>query len=180
MEGKVQATISLSIRALSDSSRRTHIRTSVQVPLVGDPRLDLPAQRKLPTVCYAWLTPILIRYVPFPKYCPRYINFTSSMAASNEQKSSTRGPAQPSFVFRGHTAQIHSAHIVCRNTCLVTGDADGWIVVWKLETKRALAVWKAHDGAILETAMWGSDKIITYVFDRKNCSNPISDKSIFE
>ncbi|CAI6273589.1 unnamed protein product [Periconia digitata] len=84
------------------------------------------------------------------------------MALDTEQQSSARGPAQPSFVFRGHTAQIHSAHIVCRNTCLVTGDADGWVVLWKLETKRALAVWKAHDGAILETSMWGSDRFITH------------------
>ncbi|PVI02526.1 WD40 repeat-like protein [Periconia macrospinosa] len=84
------------------------------------------------------------------------------MAEDTEQQASTRGPAQPSFVFRGHTAQIHSARIVSRNTCLVTGDADGWVVIWRLETKRALAVWKAHDGAILETAMWGNDKFITH------------------
>lgn len=77
--------------------------------------------------------------------------------------SSTRGPAQPSYIFRGHTVHIHSVEILRRNTCLLTGDADGWVVLWKLETKRAIAVWKAHDAAILGTAEWGSDKIITCV-----------------
>jgi hypothetical protein len=50
---------------------------------------------------------------------------------------------------------------VHHNTRLLTGDGDGWVVYWKLETKRALAVWKAHDAAILGTAAWGRDKIIT-------------------
>ncbi|KAF1955870.1 WD40 repeat-like protein [Byssothecium circinans] len=84
------------------------------------------------------------------------------MAGNHRQQTSTRGPAQPSFVFRGHTAQIHSAHITRRNTRLVTGDADGWVVIWTLVTKRPLAVWKAHDGAILGTAEWGTEKFITH------------------
>jgi len=78
-----------------------------------------------------------------------------------ERHSSTLPPAQPSYVFRGHVAQIHSVQIVRRNTRLVTGDADGWVVFWKLESKRPVAVWKAHDGAILGTAEWGLDKVAT-------------------
>ncbi|KAF2645371.1 WD40 repeat-like protein [Massarina eburnea CBS 473.64] len=84
------------------------------------------------------------------------------MAMDSEQQRSAHGPARPSYVFRGHTAQIHSAHITRRNTCLVTGDADGWVVIWKLETKRPLAVWRAHEGAILGTAEWGTGKYITH------------------
>lgn len=78
-----------------------------------------------------------------------------------ERQSTTLPPAQPSYILRGHASQIHSVQFVRQNTRLVTGDADGWIIYWKLETKRALAVWKAHDGAILGTAAWGRDKIIT-------------------
>ncbi len=78
-----------------------------------------------------------------------------------ERQSSILPPAQPSYILRGHVAQIHSVEFVRQNTRLVTGDADGWIVYWKLETKRALAVWKAHDGPILGTAAWAHDKIIT-------------------
>jgi WD40 repeat protein len=74
---------------------------------------------------------------------------------------STLPPPQPSYIFRGHTSQIHSVQIVRQNTRLVTGDADGWVVCWKLESKRPVAVWRAHDASILGTAEWGSDKVIT-------------------
>ena len=86
---------------------------------------------------------------------------TTTTTMSAELQSSTRPPAQPSYVFRGHVAPIHSVQIVRRNTRLVTGDADGCIVLWKLESKRPVAVWQAHDGAILGTAEWGLDKVAT-------------------
>jgi len=78
-----------------------------------------------------------------------------------ERQSSTLPPAQPSYILRGHTSQIHSVQFARNNTRLITGDADGWVIYWKLETKRALAVWKAHDGAILGTAEWARDKVLT-------------------
>ena len=78
-----------------------------------------------------------------------------------ERQSSVLPPAQPSYILRGHTSQIHSVRFVRNNTRLFTGDADGWVVLWRVETKRALAVWKAHDAAILGTAEWGRDKVIT-------------------
>ncbi|XPS99793.1 Astra associated protein 1 Asa1 [Ascochyta lentis] len=79
-----------------------------------------------------------------------------------ERQSSTLSPAQPSYILRGHASQIHSVQFVRHNARLITGDADGWVIYWKLETKRALAVWKAHDSAILGTAEWGHDKILTH------------------
>ncbi|KAH6614044.1 WD40-repeat-containing domain protein [Boeremia exigua] len=79
-----------------------------------------------------------------------------------ERQSAYLPPAQPSYILRGHASQIHSVQFARQNTRLITGDADGWIIYWKLETKRALAVWKAHDGAILGTAAWAHDKIITH------------------
>jgi WD40 repeat protein len=79
---------------------------------------------------------------------------------SQLQKSSLP-PAQPAYVFRGHSEQIHSVQILQNNTRLLTGDAAGWLVLWKLESKRPVAVWKAHDAAILGTAEWGSNRIIT-------------------
>ncbi|OSS45111.1 hypothetical protein B5807_09339 [Epicoccum nigrum] len=79
-----------------------------------------------------------------------------------ERQSSTLPPAQPSYILRGHTSQIHSVQFARKNTRLITGDADGWVVYWKLETKRALAVWQAHDGAILGTAEWARDKVLTH------------------
>lgn len=80
----------------------------------------------------------------------------------------------PAYVFRGHTAQIHSVGVVRRNTCLVSGDADGWVVVWRLESKRPLAVWQAHEGSILGTAEWGHDKLITCVEPSVSATFPCS------
>ena len=72
-----------------------------------------------------------------------------------------RPPPQPSYIFRGHTAQIHSVRIVHRNSRLLTGDADGWVVCWKLESKRPVAVWRAHHASILGVGEWGFENIIT-------------------
>ena len=72
-------------------------------------------------------------------------------------------PAQPTYVLRGHTAAIHSLDFISANTRLLSGDGDGWVVVWDVVTKRPVAVWKAHENAILGMAAWGSDKIITCV-----------------
>lgn len=63
-------------------------------------------------------------------------------------------PAQPTYVLRGHSSPIHTTTFIRQNTRLVTGDADGWVVVWDLVTKRAVAVWKAHDGVILGVREW--------------------------
>jgi hypothetical protein len=49
------------------------------------------------------------------------------------------------------------------NSRLVTGDADGWIVIWSLVTKRPVAVWRAHEGTLLGARSWGEDKLITCV-----------------
>ena len=72
-------------------------------------------------------------------------------------------PAQPAFVLRGHSAQIHALHFTPGNTRLLTADADGWTVSWNLAFKRPVAVWKAHKTAILGIGSWSSDRIITYV-----------------
>lgn len=73
-------------------------------------------------------------------------------------------PAQPAFVLRGHSAQIHALHFTLANKRLLTADADGWVVSWNLSYKRPVAVWKAHNNAILGLGSWGPDRVITYVF----------------
>ncbi|KAH7116015.1 WD40-repeat-containing domain protein [Dendryphion nanum] len=57
-----------------------------------------------------------------------------------ERQAAALPPAQPTYIFRGHTAHIHSVQILHQNTRLLTGDADGWLVLWKLESKRPLAL----------------------------------------
>lgn len=75
----------------------------------------------------------------------------------------TLPPAQPKYVLRGHDAHVHSVQFLRNNSRLLTGDANGWVVLWSLATKRAVAVWRAHDGAILGMKAWDEEKIITCV-----------------
>ncbi|KUJ16262.1 WD domain-containing protein [Mollisia scopiformis] len=76
-------------------------------------------------------------------------------------------PAQPAYILRGHGSQIHATAFIRSNTRLLTGDADGWIVIWSLATKRPVAVWKAHEGSILGINAWGSEKLITHGKDNR-------------
>jgi WD40 repeat protein len=80
-------------------------------------------------------------------------------------QSSELPPAQPDYVLRGHTAQIHCVHFLRQNLRLLTGDADGWVVLWNFAVKRPVAVWKAHGGSVLGVGSWGSEEenIITWV-----------------
>lgn len=70
-------------------------------------------------------------------------------------------PPSPAYIFRGHNAPIHSAIFIWNNTRLVTADAEGWVVLWSLKTRRATAVWRAHDGVVLGVGTWGEESIIT-------------------
>ncbi|KFY08223.1 hypothetical protein V492_06424 [Pseudogymnoascus sp. VKM F-4246] len=76
-------------------------------------------------------------------------------------------PPEATYIFRGHAAQIHSTQFIRGNSRLVTGDADGWIVLWGLASRRPTAVWRAHEAAILGVAQWGADRLITHGKDNK-------------
>ena len=78
-------------------------------------------------------------------------------------QSSTLPPAQPAYVFRGHSAQVHAVHFFRENLRLLSGDADGWLVCWSLPLKRPVLVWKPHNAGILGIGKWGDDKLITSV-----------------
>ena len=74
-------------------------------------------------------------------------------------------PAQPTYILRGHAAQIHSVHFLQQNSRILTGDAEGWVILWDIAIKRPLVVWKPHGGTVLELGSWGEDgeNIITFV-----------------
>lgn len=73
------------------------------------------------------------------------------------------GPPQPKAILRGHNAQIHVARFIRNNERLVTGDAEGFMVVWDLTIMRPRAVWRAHQKTILSVEEWGPERLITYV-----------------
>ncbi|KAF2083476.1 WD40 repeat-like protein [Saccharata proteae CBS 121410] len=78
------------------------------------------------------------------------------------QQHSTLPPAQPAYVLRGHAAQVHALRFLSGNARLLTADADGWVVLWSLATKRPVAVWRAHRNSILGLCDWQHDRIVTH------------------
>lgn len=65
-------------------------------------------------------------------------------------KQPPQSPATPTYILRGHTSPIHALHLFANNLRLISGDAEGWIVIWDMVSKRPVASWKAHGGAVLE------------------------------
>ncbi|KAE8146816.1 WD40-repeat-containing domain protein [Aspergillus avenaceus] len=83
------------------------------------------------------------------------------MSTSSSQ---LRPPATPTYILRGHAAPIHGLHIFHQNLHIISGDAEGWIIVWDLVFKRPVAVWKAHEGAILEVKGFNLNGNVTEVY----------------
>ncbi|KAF7903445.1 uncharacterized protein EAF01_006494 [Botrytis porri] len=76
------------------------------------------------------------------------------------------GAPQPSYILRGHATPIHAAKFIRGNTRLITGDAEGWVVMWSLESRRGTAVWRAHEGVLLGVGEWG-EGVVTHGKDNK-------------
>ncbi|EME40712.1 hypothetical protein DOTSEDRAFT_177860 [Dothistroma septosporum NZE10] len=89
------------------------------------------------------------------------------MAQNLTVQSSEQSPAQPAYVLRGHSAHIHAVHFFRENARLITGDADGFVVIWSTASKRAVAVWRPHSTTILGLRSWDDDKIISHGRDNK-------------
>lgn len=78
-------------------------------------------------------------------------------------------PLQPTYVFRGHPAAIHSLDFLRSNSRLLSGDADGLAILWSLPTKRPVAAWQAHESTIVGVGSWEKDKLITHGREGKLC-----------
>lgn len=91
-----------------------------------------------------------------------------------------RAPAQPTAILRGHRAQVHAAVFMrldrttksgasmTADTRLVTGDSDGYVVLWDLAIVRARGVWRAHQNSILGIAAWDDDgQVVTHGRDHR-------------
>lgn len=73
----------------------------------------------------------------------------------------SQSPPQPEYILRGHNAHITALRFSRSNTRLLTADADGWLIVWSLSTKRPVAVWKAHEQTVLGIEDWNEDFYLT-------------------
>jgi WD40 repeat protein len=75
--------------------------------------------------------------------------FPGSKGGDSSGQKAKLPPATPVYVLRGHASPIHALNFYAQNSRLISGDADGWIVVWDMATKRPAAAWKSHDAAVL-------------------------------
>ncbi|KAL0944549.1 WD repeat-containing protein [Colletotrichum truncatum] len=73
----------------------------------------------------------------------------------------------PKTILRGHKAQVHALTFIRGNERLVSGDAEGFVVLWDLTIMRPTAVWRPHENAILGVQGWGHDRIITHGRDHR-------------
>lgn len=93
---------------------------------------------------------------------------TDELAAMGSgREDSSHPPPLPLYVLRGHLAQINVVHFLRSNSRLLTGDAEGWVIMWKISSRRPLVVWRPHENAILGLREWGEDKVITHGRDNK-------------
>lgn len=65
-------------------------------------------------------------------------------------------PPSPFFLLRGHASEVQclefsqeSLSDSLLSNAIISGDADGFIIIWSTKTFRPLAIWKAHDAALL-------------------------------
>ncbi|OAX79267.1 hypothetical protein ACJ72_06416 [Emergomyces africanus] len=82
-----------------------------------------------------------------------------SVLSEPKHQNSKLPPATPLYVLRGHASPIHAVRFYGMNSRLISGDAEGWVVIWDMSSKRAVASWKAHESAVLgvEGVVVGSD-----------------------
>ena len=73
----------------------------------------------------------------------------------------SQNPLVPTYVLRGHSSAIHALEFFASNIFLASGDTDGWLVIWRLSFKRPVAVWKAHEGGVMQIKHWTSQRLIT-------------------
>ncbi|KAJ3021816.1 Guanine nucleotide binding protein (G protein), beta polypeptide 1-like [Thoreauomyces humboldtii] len=73
-----------------------------------------------------------------------------------------RPPPAPIYILRGHGLDVTSVTFGSDNTFLASGDVEGNIILWSLETRRPLCQWKAHSASILALHEVGAGKLLSH------------------
>ncbi|CAD6569962.1 MAG: ASTRA complex subunit [Cyphobasidiales sp. Tagirdzhanova-0007] len=73
----------------------------------------------------------------------------------------------PEYVLRGHTAQINTLSFSKSCDLLFSGDSDGHVAVWSLESFRPVVFAKAHQGSVLTVVELDADKYLSHGRDNK-------------
>ncbi|KAK4515886.1 Carboxylic acid transporter [Mucor velutinosus] len=65
-------------------------------------------------------------------------------------KSAPEASPPPTYIFREHKDTVNYVHLFNQDQHLASCDADGWIVIWKMKTRRVILKWKAHKDSCLK------------------------------
>ncbi|KAF0533488.1 WD40 repeat-like protein [Gigaspora margarita] len=79
----------------------------------------------------------------------------------SKKKVSSETPPSPIYIFRGHAEQINSLEFIENNRYLISGDAEGNIIIWDMISKRSKIQFKAHNDGILNVVKC-KDKLISH------------------
>ncbi|KAI7863092.1 WD40-repeat-containing domain protein [Spinellus fusiger] len=69
-------------------------------------------------------------------------------------------PPAPSYIFRGHAAAITTLVYFNKDEYLVSGDANGVIIIWRMKTRRPILQWKAHKESCLCVRLY-QDRLVS-------------------
>lgn len=84
----------------------------------------------------------------------------------------TELPLAPTFVLRGHPADVQCIQFTSifihdvRTSILISGDADGFVLIWSLKEYRPIAIWQAHRASVLTVTKF-QDYLVTHGRDNK-------------
>ncbi|CAG8519492.1 5593_t:CDS:2 [Paraglomus brasilianum] len=80
--------------------------------------------------------------------------------------SSSGLPPSPIYVFRGHSDSVNTLLFYNDNTRLISGDAEGNVTIWDIQSRRPMVRFKAHENSILAVDVW-KDKLLSHGRDNK-------------
>ncbi|CAG8503430.1 1634_t:CDS:10 [Ambispora leptoticha] len=86
--------------------------------------------------------------------------------SSNNKKPFSKAAPTPEYIFRDHTDQINVLKFYRNNKRLLSGDAEGNIIIWDMKIRRPILKYRAHREGILNISTW-QDFLISQGRDNK-------------
>ncbi|KAI8994471.1 WD40-repeat-containing domain protein [Pilobolus umbonatus] len=62
-------------------------------------------------------------------------------------------PPSPVYIFREHESTVNYVHLFNEDEYFTSCDADGWIIIWRMRTKRPILKWKGHEDSCLKVTV---------------------------
>lgn len=70
-------------------------------------------------------------------------------------------PPPPTYILREHRGPVNFIHLFNDDQCLASCDGEGWVVIWRMRTRRPIVKWKAHKESCLKVTTVNNDTLIS-------------------